>query len=393
MSKLLRSPMFVVGVVLVAVVVGCLGYQRWVVWPRQEAAIGIARVLGGFEESPPERPEWINSLGLEFLADYLPKRGKYYVRYGRYIEDEEAIASIADLPDLYSVAFESRHITDRTLQRLSRFNGIGHLELIGCEVTDAGLKSLCPLHLYSLELVGTRATHVGLFHFDLRDTYSLTVDFRLLANATSEERKRLSSLTSLTLMDDATPSVERRWDFLDDFPQLNSLRIYVLLDDRAAKEIARLPVLGELNAKVVDDRHIELLGASPALKTLQLFGNFTGAGFKGFAGNGVEKVELHSDALEDAMLGELQRLPALSDLVIVSPRITRSGMTQLSKCANILHLELQGAQIGEEDLDVFRQFPQLRKLTLRATKVTYEAALRNVKKFPFEFDWWPRARE
>ena len=88
-------------------------------------------------------------------------------------------------------------------------------------------------------------------------------------------------------------------------------------------------------------------------------------------------LDLSSTAITDAGLKEISVLPALRTLILEkNTALTKDGVAHLRSLPLLQDLRLSGTSIGDEIVDVLAQFPRLRFVDLKGSKVTSEGALR-----------------
>lgn len=394
MKNSLRAKFMVISVSFLIIAASFyVSYERLVVLPRQREAIAICRALGGYERnlgckqsfSPPANQLEHICRRLRTVYDriisQLQRDPPHRFTFAEPVSDEN-IESIQYLSDIVELNLKSRGITDRTLQRILEPSQLRWLTIENANITDQGLESIRKAPLSCLEIINSRITHAGLFQLNLSELSYLEVNLSLLSESTREERRKLATVETLRVSPDNRPSHNCDWTFLRGCTCVKSLTVRTPVDDAGVAEIAQLTKLESLFLKGVHDRHLDQFGRMPGLKSLDATGDFTGSGLESWSGSAIKLLTLKSESLNGSSLASLAGMSGLRDLRVQSPRLTVAGTTQLAQSPSLRCLEIEDANISDDDAIQFRLFPKLKRLTLRNTRLTPAGARTIRASFP-----------
>lgn len=147
-----RLRTLLVMVVVVAIPLGWIGYERRRIATRREGLKEAGFAWGG--QSP--QPEWNQAV----FGDDSPAYANSMVSG---IVTDAGLVHLKNLPQLQLLALYGSHITDAGLVHLKDLPQLQTLSLDGTHITDVGLVHLQDLHqLKRLELSRTQVTDAGL---------------------------------------------------------------------------------------------------------------------------------------------------------------------------------------------------------------------------------------
>ncbi len=239
---------------------------------------------------------------------------------GERLSDAELIA-VSKVPQLQSLSFWAHdRVTDRGLESLARVSGLKSLVL--------SLKSLEP---------GAFARLRGLPNLEQVTLQGAFVTKELLSELTQwKQVKRLSLGWGKTLTDEGLGSIAK-------MSQLESLTLLLALG--------------------ITDAGMEEVGKLTNLRELSLFGS-------GIGDAGIAK------------LSNLTQLRALNLSVASDRHVTGKSLRALSRLTELETLDLFGAKVSDEDIDVLAGFKKLKRVQLSRTAVSPEGAERLRKLLP-----------
>jgi hypothetical protein len=135
-------------------------------------------------------------------------------------------------------------------------------------------------------------------------------------------------------------------------PDLTTLRVIATaIDEKALPHFAKLTNLKRLSIDDYFDSGVEM----PDSKLLPIIAHL----------QSLESIILVGTEVSDEHLEELAKLPHLSRLDLSGTRVTAAGLPTLAKIKTLTHLTLDDLPLGDEHIDLFRQFQNLEKLSIR----------------------------
>jgi hypothetical protein len=148
-----------------------------------------------------------------------------------------------------------------------------------------------------------------------------------------------------------------------------------------AGNVYRPVVAIDLRHKGVSDAQLELLRATPSLRSLNLSGTrVTDEGMKIVGGlTKLQTLQLNDTAVGDAGLAQLKGLTELRELGLYHTRVTDDGLPSLKGLANLHDLTLGGAKITGRGVAELTGLHNLRRLVLGGTGVS-KAEVQELKK-------------
>lgn len=262
---------------------------------------------------------------------------------GREITDA-GVDSLLELPHLEALSINGA-MTDAGLRKLAGCKQLRWLRLTGFHFTDAGLAVLLQLpKLQHVQIIGHEITEAG-----LRFAAHLP-ELRRVGYRVGHGVEKFS--------DDAFIKAERIRE-LGKLDQLRWLQIRQPKID-AIPEIGALTQLRGLN--------LDRIVLKPDWKPLGKLTN-------------LETLTLPYGGEADEALAEVGRLKKLHSLTVRGGRVTSKGLAHLAGLTNLRSLDLEYALISDADLKNLETLKQLRSLNLQVTKIS-DAGLKSLAQLP-----------
>ena len=262
-----------------------------------------------------------------------------------------AMAVLADLPEIQSIAGRLTKVTDLGLEHLRRAESLRSLDLSGTQVSDAGMKHLADLpNLEHLSLSvydeGANITDEGLRTVgQLKRLKTLSLSGTKI---TDDGLHYLSGLTSLEDLNiDKTKVTQAGLVHLKPLTALRDLRFYQTINDEGAANLAQLKSLRKLTSNLdVTDKGLAELVKLPHLESLSVGG----------------------DGVTDAGLEHIARMTSLKHLEFQNCPITDKGLEKLVTLTNLEYLLLSGTRVSGDGLATLTKLPKLNSLSLNFGK-------------------------
>lgn len=252
---------------------------------------------------------------------------------------------------------------------------------VGLENTDIGDEAIDCLRgedqLFSLLLDGTRVTDAGVARLaESRTLQWLSLDDTSLGDLSLASLAKVPQLTQLWL--DGTQITAQG------LASLENLKLQFLglnrtaLGDEAVPALVKLRGLDRLDLQQtrLTDAGLAGLLALPALNTLTLNGTqVSGAGFCRAAERGhlarsaLKELAISDTRLNDDAMACVGRIPRLENLWARNTQITAKGLRPLAACP-LKKLDLAGATVGDDALEVLAPMKSLRILNLDETRIS-----------------------
>ncbi len=252
---------------------------------------------------------------------------------------------------------------------------------LGLESTAMGDEAIDCLQgedrLFSLLLDGTRVTDAGVARLaESRTLQWLSLDDTSIGDLSLASLAKVPQLTQLWL--DGTQITAQG------LASLENLKLQFLglnrtaLGDEAVPALVKLRGLDRLDLQQtrLTDAGLAGLLALPALNTLTLNGTqVSGAGFCRAAERGhlarsaLKELAISDTRLNDDAMACVARIPRLENLWARNTQITAKGLRPLAACP-LKKLDLAGATVGDDALEVLAPMKSLRILNLDETRIS-----------------------
>jgi Leucine-rich repeat (LRR) protein len=232
----------------------------------------------------------------------------------------------------FFAGFVSGHVRDtESANVVARFAELKHLKRL--ELSGPGLRD----EHFPESIVLADLTLLNLYGKSLTSN-----SIRFLKNSPRmrEIRVNLTNLDEASLM------------MFSKMPDLTTLRVIATaIDEKALPHFAKLTNLKRLSIDDYFDSGVEM----PDSKLLPIIAHL----------QSLESIILVGTEVSDEHLEELAKLPHLSRLDLSGTRVTAAGLPTLAKIKTLTHLTLDDLPLGDEHIDLFRQFQNLEKLSIR----------------------------
>ena len=158
---------------------------------------------------------------------------------------------------------------------------------------------------------------------------------------------------------------------------LVDLESICLVDTRLRGEglqsLSKLPRLKFLHVggSQFDAQHLKIVASFPALKQLALIGpSITSDSLAAIEKLPLTYLAIRDSAIDDKACASIATLSDLQLLNLWRSKITGAGLEQLAPLKKLLTLYVDDTAITDDYLKSFLQFPQLRKVGVRGTRLT-----------------------
>ncbi len=286
-----------------------------------------------------------------------------------------AMAVVAQLPALESIALRLTKVTDQGMAELAKCKTLRSISIPGTAVTDQGLTSLLALpKLSSLGLgvydEGAQVTDEGMETIgQMTELEHLELSGTEVSGIGLKQISQLKQLKSLSI--DNTKITEAGLAELKPLQNLENLRCYTIgIGDEGAQHLGQLLGLKRISANMrLTNAGVAKLAKLPNLEQLSLSGSkITDAAIGDIAKmKSLKELWFQDCQVTDEGIALLRDLSTIEALLIHETGMTTDGLESLATLSKLKRLNLDISQIEgkQQDWSALSQFKQIEHLTIR----------------------------
>ncbi len=307
---------------------------------------------------------------------------------------EEGAADLSPLTDLkanslQALSLRRTGVKDGDLKNLAALTGLLELDLRHTQIGDEGLRLLAPMQrLHVLRLAETKVTNDGM------GSVARLEAIEVLELPTQIDRQGLARLAERTKLAELMLRGNQHLGESDALRVLTPLKALARLDfsesnvsDAALAplaELSRLEILDFSKTGVTDEglrklaklrwlTRLNLTATKVSSSSLPALAEF----------RTLESLLLGGTGVGDEGLESLGKLAALKTLSLAGTKVTDAGVARLEPlAASIEELYLYDLKLTDASCKLFERMPKLKRLVIRRTGITDEAANRLGEKLP-----------
>lgn len=329
--------------------------------------------------------------------EWADAKGRILVPSGHDIMltvSQEGAADLSPLTDLkanslQALSLRRTDVKDGDLKNLSALTGLLELDLRSTQIGDEGMKLLSPMQrLRVLRLADTEVTNEGM------GPVARLEAIEMLELPTRIDRHGLARLAERTKLAELLLQGNPHLAEADDLRVLTPLKALARLDlsesnvsDAALAPLAELSKLEILDFSKtgVTDEGLRKLSKLRRLTRLNLTGTKVSSSSLPVLAEFrmLESLLLGGTGVADEGLEALGKLTALRTLSLAGTKVTDAGVAKLEPLTgSIEELYLYDLKLTDASCKLFERMPKLRRLVIRQTGITDEAAKRLGDKLP-----------